>query len=121
MEFDPFASHSGPSESPCPLPMGYDRRRCQRHALDGRVKIQRCPIAPHIHQQPLCTLKLCDLSDGGLSAISDVAMGDHEMVTVHFPPRGTEHGFDLPGHVLRCDRDEQGYRVAIHFDCRRAA
>ncbi len=121
MDTESFQSSSYPFDAADNRPVQFDRRQCQRHAIDGQVTIQRCAINPTVQQQPRCSLNLCDMSDEGIQAISDLALHPNEMVTIHFPPRGLEGGFDLPGHVVRCESDKHGYRIAIRFDCRRAA
>jgi len=109
-----------------PVTYRFDRRRHPRHKATGRVTAIRRTHETNAYRYPLCSLHMQTLSDGGLSAISDVPLSSDEVVTVSFPPHGAERGFDLYGHVLRCRPNVSanhghGYEIAIMFDQRPAA
>ena len=109
-----------------PVTYRFDRRRHPRYDATGRVTAIRRTHELNAYRHPLCSLQMQNLSDGGLSAISDMPLSPDEVVTVCFPPHGAERGFDLYGHVLRCqpnvtDDSGHGYAIAIVFDQRPAA
>lgn len=94
----------------------FDRRRNHRYVMTGRVTMLRRAHTTECHRQPICCVQLEDLSDGGVSAHSDMPLAIDEPVAVLFPPCGPQRGVDLLGHVIRCDPDHDGYHLAVAFD-----
>ena len=95
-------------------PSGAERRVFPRKEIHARVEGRR-EIAP-AHQNPHLSLALRDLSLGGISAISQIALNKNEGLTVFFPPQGTNRGWDAYGRVIRCEPSGFGYRIAVEFD-----
>jgi len=107
---------------PAPAVLGrIDRRRHPRRAMTERVTVLRRSHDVQAYRQPICSIQLRDFSEGGLAATCQTPLQPNEPVAVCFPPHGTDPGLDRFGHVLRCEADEFGYRVAIAFDRRTAA
>lgn len=110
-------------QHPAPAQMRLDRRQHPRYLMSGRVTVMRRGHDVASYHQPVCSVQLCDVSDGGLAAHCDMPLRPDEPVAVFFPPRGPQRGVDIMGHVIRCqpDADNNGYRLALRFDCRPAA
>lgn len=72
------------------------------------------------YRHPVCSIQLTDMSDGGVGAHTDVPLQPHELVAVFIPPHGNEGGFDLYGHVVRCQPTGDGYDIGIALDLRPA-
>lgn len=101
--------------------MRFDRRQYPRRSAGGAVAAMRRNHQPYAYRQRRGHLRLVDISDGGIRAISDVPWQVHEAMVLFFEPHGLYQGFDQYGHVIRCHPTEQGYEVAIRFDQRLAA
>ncbi len=99
----------------------FDRRRDIRYPVSGQITILRCDHDPEVYQHPVAAMQLSDMSDGGLAATSDTTLSRNERVTVYFPPKGDDPGFDLYGHIVRCIPAQNGYAIAIQFDAKRPA
>ena len=95
-------------------PTGAERRVFSRREIHARIEGRR--ETPGQHQNPCLSLHLRDLSLGGLSAISQIALNKDESLTVFFPPQGQNRGWDAFGRVIRCEPSGFGYRVAVAFD-----
>ncbi|QNN22080.1 PilZ domain-containing protein [Planctomycetales bacterium ZRK34] len=116
---------------PAPAVYRFDRRRCDRHDLGGCVTAVRRDHDMRIHRRPVCSLRLRNLSDGGIGAISDIPLSPDERISVYFQPHGADQGFELVGHVVRCqplragqtDKDlpVTGYEIGLRFDPATAA
>jgi hypothetical protein len=103
---------------PTPLsePQGAERRVFPRKEVHVRVESRRVDHSIEARQQPQLSLALRDLSLGGLSAISQIAVKAGERLSVFFPPEGTKRGWDAFGRVIRCEPSGMGYRLAVEFD-----
>lgn len=99
----------------------FERRHSLRHPAGGQVTMLRRNHEAGAYLFPICSIQLIDMSDGGVGARTDVPLKTNEPVAVFIPPHGNERGFDLYGHVVRCDPASQGYHVGIAFDYRPAA
>lgn len=116
---------------PTPDVYRFDRRRCDRHDLGGCVTAVRRDHDMRILRRPVCSLRLRNLSDGGIGAISDIPLAPDERVSVYFQPHGADSGFELVGHVVRCqplragrsesDLPVTGYEIGLRFDPATAA
>jgi hypothetical protein len=95
---------------------GAERRVFPRKEVSGHVESRRCDHTIEAQRNPHLSLTLRDLSLGGLSAISDVAVMPGERLAVFFPPQGAKRGWDAAGRVVRCQPSGTGYRVALEFD-----
>lgn len=93
-----------------------ERRMFPRKEIHARVEGKRMDHSVEARQMPHLSLALRDLSLGGLSAISNIALDAGERLTVFFPPQGPNRGWDAYGRVVRCDPSSFGYRVAVAFD-----
>lgn len=103
-------------------PMRFDRRRSPRRAAAGHVTLLRRSHETTVYRHPVCSIHLCDLSDHGIGAHSDLPLHPDEPVAVFLPPHGSERGVDLIGHIARVEPDAtSGYRIGIAFDPRPAA
>lgn len=107
-----------------PTILRFDRRTHPRHRADGRVTAFRKDHAVPAYQHPVCSLRLADISEGGLGAFSDVPLEPDEQLAVCFPAHGAEPALELYGHVVRCrprhdQQDEQrgdaGYELGVCF------
>ena len=95
---------------------GPERRVFPRKEVHGHVESRRCDHTIEAQRNPRLSLTLCDISAGGLGAISDVPLTKGERVAVFFPPQGAKRGWDAAGRVVRCQPSSTGYRVALEFD-----
>ena len=96
---------------------GAERRMFPRKAVSARVEGRRLDHSIDARQQPQLSLMLRDVSLGGLAAITNMAIGRGERVSVFFPPEGPARGWDAYGRVIRCEPSQTGgYRVAVAFD-----
>ncbi len=95
---------------------GAERRVFPRKEIHARVESKRVDHSIEARQHPHLSLALRDLSLGGLSAISDIAIKAGERLSVFFPPQGGNRGWDAFGRVIRCDPSGMGYRLAVEFD-----
>jgi len=93
-----------------------ERRMFPRKECHARVEGKRHDNTIQARQQPHLSLALRDLSLGGLSAISNIALEAGERLTVFFPPQGPNRGWDAYGRVIRCDPSSFGFRLAVEFD-----
>ena len=100
---------------------GAERRVFPRKAIQASVAGRRMDHSIHALQQPSLTLRLRDLSLGGLSALSDQALEAGERLSVTFPPLAERPGWDASGRVIRCQPSFTGYQVAVAFDSLLAA
>ena len=96
---------------------GAERRMFPRKQVNARIEGRRMDHSIEAHQQPQVSFMLRDVSLGGLSALTDMAVGRGERLTVFFPPQGPARGWDAYGRVIRCEPSATGgYRVAMAFD-----
>jgi len=95
---------------------GSERRMFPRKEVTCRVEGRRLDHSIDARQQPQLSLMLRDISIGGLSAITDKAIGRGERISVFFPPQGPARGWDAYGRIIRCDPSPAGFRVAVMFD-----
>src|SRR5690242_19731927 len=95
-------------------PSGAERRVFPRKEIHARIDGRREQAEQH--QNPHLSPHLRDLSLGGLSAISQIALNKDEKLTVFFPAQGSSRGWDAYGKVIRCEPSGLGYRVAVAFD-----
>lgn len=93
-----------------------DRRVFPRKEIHVSVAGKRIDHTLPALQQPFLTLSLRDLSAGGLSAISPTPLERGERLSVQFPDKGLQRGWDASGRVIRCEPSAFGYRVAVEFD-----
>jgi hypothetical protein len=93
-----------------------DRRLFPRREARGAVAACRLDHSIPARREPLVIMELRDLSIGGLSALSDVAMHCGERIIVRMPPQGPQAPWGAYGRVLRCEPSGTGYRVAVEFD-----
>ena len=100
---------------------GAERRMFPRKEIHAHVEGRRIDHTIEARQNPQLSLSLRDLSLGGLSAISNIALGAGERLTVYFPPQGPNRGWDACGRVIRCQPSAMGYRIAVEFDAMPAA
>ena len=104
-----------------PPQAGIERRTSVRRETHARLEGVRMDHSLTALRQPQLSLKLRDLSDGGLCAESQTALDRGEQITVFFPPQGASRGWDAYGRVIRCEPIGFGYRVAVQFDLLPAA
>ncbi len=95
---------------------GAERRVFPRKEISARIEGRRLDHSIDARQQPQLSLQLRDVSLGGLSAITDRAVGRGERISVFFPPQGPARGWDAYGRIIRCDPSPAGFRVAVEFD-----
>lgn len=98
------------------VPNGAERRIFERKEVHSHIQGKRLDHTVHARREPFLNLSLRDLSLGGLSAISQTALGSGERVNVFFPPQGINRGWDALGRVIRCEPSGFGYRIAVEFD-----
>jgi len=95
----------------------------QNDAKSGRMVVEAKRLDHTIPalQSPRICLRLSDVSDDGISAISDrpVATGEH--VGINFSTQANQRPWDVYGRVVRCEPSEIGYRLAVEFDLPPAA
>jgi hypothetical protein len=99
----------------------FERRRAPRHSAAGRVTAVQQPADPATQNAKICSLRLLNISDTGLGALSDEAVDTGSVLTVYFPSHGADAGFDLFGQVVRCVRRETGHEIGILLSRRQAA
>jgi hypothetical protein len=87
--------------------------RQQKHAVATGHRMDHTLEA---RRDPRLYLNMRDISLGGLSAICDRPLKEGERLTVVFPRKGLNAGWDAFGRVLRCEQSALGYRVAVEFD-----
>jgi len=102
--------------SPFQEAQGAERRVFPRKEVHAHIESMRMDHTIEARQHPHLSLALRDLSLGGLSAISNIAIKAGERLSVFFPPQGINRGWDAQGRVIRCDPSGVGYRVAVEFD-----
>ncbi|HEV2293972.1 MAG TPA: PilZ domain-containing protein [Tepidisphaeraceae bacterium] len=95
---------------------GAERRVFPRKEMHGHVESRRIDHSIDALRHPRLSLALCDLSLGGLAAITDLPLRKGERLTVFFPPQGAKRGWDAAGRVVRCQPSSTGYRIALEFD-----
>jgi hypothetical protein len=100
---------------------GTERRNFPRREMHARIEGLRLDHTLAALRQPNVSLKLRDLSEGGLCAESQTPLERGERLSVFFPPQGANRGWDAYGRVLRCEPIGFGYRVAMQFDLLPAA
>ncbi len=93
-----------------------DRRVFPRKEFHAEVESCRMDHSVKARREPRFSLSLRDLSMGGLSAISNVALEQGERLAVYFPKQGQLNEWDAQGRVIRCEPSSFGYRVAVEFD-----
>lgn len=86
-----------------------ERRRYQRTDAAGAAFAL---LLDRRHDSLLARLSLRDLSDGGLSATSPVALPVARTVTVSLPSEGVT---EQAGRVVRCRRQGRDFDIAVAF------
>jgi len=85
-----------------------ERRTASRRSAIGQVTaLSSVPEGKDSHKR-ICSLRLLDMSDSGLGAVSQSPLEKDAPITVFFPPHGNERGFDLTGYVVRCSPQQSG-------------
>jgi hypothetical protein len=102
-------------------PRDSDRRVFERRPASGEVLGHRIDHTLSARQNPKLNLRLNDLSLGGLAATADRTLEQGEHLSIRFPRRGLNPGWDACGRVIRCQPSALGYRIAIEFDSLLAA
>jgi hypothetical protein len=98
----------------------FERRREHRNTLSEQVTaVQSERLGDHRHR--IRSLELRNISDGGLGAWCSEPIETGVPIAVYFPSHGADTGFDLYGHVVRCDNCDGRHDVGIRFDHRAAA
>lgn len=97
-------------------PTGAERRIFPRKEVRSRIQGKRLDHTIPARREPFLHLSLRDVSVGGLSAISQSAVGRGERISVWFPPEGVHRGWDAFGRVIRCEPAAAGYRIAVEFE-----
>ena len=95
---------------------GAERRVFPRKECNGHIEGRRIDHTITARQNPRLSLTLRDISLGGISALSDTALGHGERISVFFPPQGSRRGWDAYGRVVRCQPSGMGYRIGVEFD-----
>ncbi len=95
---------------------GAERRVFPRKEVNGHVEGRRIDHTITARQNPRVSLTLRDISLGGISALSDTALGHGERISVFFPPQGSRRGWDAYGRIVRCQPSGMGYRIGVEFD-----
>lgn len=95
---------------------GAERRIFPRKETNGHIEGRRIDHTITARQNPRLSLTLRDISLGGISAISDTALGHGERISVFFPPQGSRRGWDAYGKIVRCQPSGMGYRIGVEFD-----
>ena len=95
---------------------GAERRIFPRKEVNGHIEGRRIDHTITARQNPRLSLTLRDISLGGISAISDTALGHGERISVFFPPQGSRRGWDAYGRIVRCTPSGMGYRIGVEFD-----
>ena len=99
-----------------------ERRSERRHPIEAQVTaIQSADPACQGQSCRIWSLKLKDISDGGLGAIAPAPIEVGSAISIFLPPHGPERGFDCSGRVVYCIRDQWGHQIGIKFDSRMAA
>ena len=109
------------SPSPFVIENPADRRMFPRKEVAAKVEGRRLDHTVDARRNPNLTLHLRDLSLGGLSALSEVALNRGERVSIFFPAQGPSRGWDAFGRVIRCEPSTMGFRLAMEFDSLPAA
>jgi len=109
-------------------PAGHRVRQRPERRLRGRGPDTSCAEALRLdhtlaaYRNPRISLSVCDLSDDGMLALSDVSLICGEHLGVSFPSQPQSCGWDRFGRVVRCEPGPLGrYDVAVEFDCLPAA
>jgi PilZ domain len=100
---------------------GAERRMFPRKEVHAYVEGKRLDHSIRARSLPHLSLALCDLSLGGLSAISSTPLEKGERISVTFPPAVVNGGWGAYGRVIRCEPSSTGYRLAVEFDLMPAA
>ena len=99
----------------------FEQRRAQRRTIRGRVTSLQKSGSPASCSNRISSLELADISATGLGGIVQQPVTIGTSITVFFPPPGSDHGSDRYGHVTRCTRCEQGYRIGVRLIAKTAA
>jgi hypothetical protein len=99
----------------------FERRRAKRHIISGHVTALRTSTAPSRPRNHISSLRLLNISDGGVGAIAPEPVEIGSPICLFFPPHGSDRGMDLYGHVVRCISRGSEHEVGIRFDIRPAA
>ena len=94
----------------------FDRRDFPRRRLSMHVQGLRLDHTLYAKREPVVHLTICDVSSGGLCAISQSPLAVGEHVAVFFPPEGTSRGWDAHGRVLRVEAQRLGWRIGVSFE-----
>jgi len=105
----------GTDTDPAPEPLRFERRQVDRWPLDG--------VATAFHLGgdefgQMHTLRMADYSHAGLGAECDEPIHPGSLVSIGFQAPGY---VAKRGHVVRCEPNGDGYRVAVVFEHRMAA
>ena len=91
----------------------FERRHAMRRRASGSVTAVSSPNDEAGAPKRIRTLQLIDSSDTGVGAIMNEPIDLGSRIVMFFPPHGNEKGFDLVGHVVRCNANDKGYRVGV--------
>jgi hypothetical protein len=117
----PQVNAFAPAAEPTATDGGAERRMFPRKEIHAEVLTRRLDHSIVAHKAPKLSLAMRDLSLGGLSAISDVALEKGERISVVLPPSNGFGGWDAYGRVIRCEPSALGWRVAVQFEMLPAA
>jgi len=99
-----------------------ERRITQRRNTVGQVTAIRCGNVNNQVQNHICSLHLRDISDYGLGARCAEPVHEGAAITVFFPPHGPDRGFDVYGHVVRCQPiGDDAFELGIRLRTKAAA
>lgn len=80
------------------------------------VEARRLDHSLAAHRQPRMSLSVRDISMDGLSAITDQPVVRGEHVGISFPADDGRRSWGAVGRVVRCEPEDEGYRIAVEFD-----
>lgn len=95
---------------------GRERRMFPRRTVHAEVSGRRLDHSIAARREPMLQWSVCDLSVGGLSAVTGKPVQRGERISVCFPAQGLQRGWDAMGRVIRCEPSGMGYRVAVEFE-----
>ncbi|QDU33793.1 hypothetical protein KS4_18510 [Poriferisphaera corsica] len=93
----------------------FDRRRCMRRRASGHVTAVSTPDDHFESPKRIRPLQLVDSSETGIGAFSHEPIELGSRIVMFFPPHGNEKGFDMVGSVVRCIKNDKGYRIGIQL------
>ena len=98
-----------------------ERRAEGRHFVSGRVTGLVGMADQYQSNRQITSLQLLNMSHTGLGAMSQEPIETGRLVTIFLPPHGPEHGVDLTGRVVRCERKGYGYEIGVRLSNKMAA